>query len=86
MIERIARAKEISYESVTVTMEGNRDMLAERERGPQALDSARMKFVYRGVSQETAAYLTDAFQNKCPLYGSVAIATPDLVVEFEVAG
>lgn len=86
MIERIARAKEIAYESVTVTMEGTRDMRAERERGPQALDSARMKFVYRGVSQETAAYLTDAFQNKCPLYGSVAIATPDLTVEFEVAG
>ena len=86
MIERIARAKEIAYESVTVTMEGTRDMQMQRERGPQALDSARMKLVYRGVSQETAAYLTDAFQNKCPLFGSVAIATPDLVVEFEVAG
>ena len=86
MIERIARAESISYEHVTVTMEGTRDMRAKREPGPQALDSARLMFVYRGVSEETAAYLTDAFQNRCPLYGSVAIATPDLTVEFRVAG
>lgn len=86
MLERIARAKEIAYESVTVTMEGSRDMVKERERGPQALDRARMHFVFRGVSEETAAYLTDAFQNRCPLYGSVAIATPDTVVTWEVAG
>lgn len=85
MLERIARAKEIAYESVTVSMEGSRNMVQERARGPQALDSARMHFVYRGVSDETAAYLTDAFQNKCPLYGSVAIATPDTVVTWEVA-
>ena len=85
MLERIARAKEIAYDSVTVSMEGSRNMVQERERGPQALDSARMHFVYRGVSDETAAYLTDAFQNKCPLYGSVAIATPDTVVTWEVA-
>ena len=85
MLERIARAKEIAYESVTVSMEGSRNMVKERERGPQAFDSARMHFVYRGVSEETAAYLTDAFQNKCPLYGSVAIATPDTVVTWEVA-
>lgn len=85
MIERIARAKAIAYESLVVTMDGTRDMVKERDRGPQALDQARMHFVYRGVSDETAAYLTDAFQNKCPLYGSVAIATPDLVVTWEVA-
>ena len=85
MIERIARAKGISYDGVTVTMDGVRDMVQERERGPQSLDAARMHFVYRGVDDETAAYLTDAFQNKCPLYGSVAIATPDLTVTWEVA-
>lgn len=85
MIERIARAESIAYDGVTVTMDGTRDMRAAREPGPQSLDSARMTFVYRGVSRETAAYLTDAFQNRCPLYGSVAIATPDLTVEFEVA-
>lgn len=86
MLERIARAEAIPYESVTVSMEGTRDMRAKRERGPQSLDSARMHFTFRGISEEKAAYLTDAFQNKCPLYGSVAIATPDLTVTWDVAG
>lgn len=84
MIERIARAEAIPYEHCAVHMEATRDMLAPRERGPQAMDSARMHFVWRGISEEHAAYLTDAFQNLCPLYGSVAIATPDTVVTHEV--
>lgn len=83
MIERICRSESIAYEGVTVRMEGVRDMAAQRERGPQRLDRATMHFVYRGVSDETAAYLTDRFQNACPLYGSVAIATPDLAVTWE---
>jgi uncharacterized OsmC-like protein len=84
MIERIARAESIPYEHCSVRMEATRDMAAPRERGPQAMDSARVHFVWRGISDEHAAYLTDAFQNRCPLYGSVAIATPDTVVTHEV--
>jgi uncharacterized OsmC-like protein len=84
MIERIARAESIPYERCTVRMEATRDMSAPRERGPQAMDSARMHFTWRGISDEHAAYLTDEFQNRCPLYGSVAIATPDTVVTHEV--
>lgn len=86
MLERVARAEGIAYESFTVDFAGTRDMRAPREPGPQAMDSARMLFTFRGVSEETAAYLTDAFQNRCPLYGSVAIATPDTVVEWKVEG
>ena len=84
MIHRIARAEGLDVPWVSVRMEGTRDMEAPREPGPQALDSARMHFVYRGVTDELAAYLTDAFQNKCPLYGSVALATLDTVVTWEV--
>lgn len=84
MIHRIARAEGLPVEHVSVRMEGHRDMGAPREPGPQTLDKARMHFTYRGVSEEQAGYLTDAFQNKCPLYGSVAIATPDTEVTFEV--
>ena len=84
MIERIARAESIPYEGCTVRMEATRDMAAQRERGPQAMDSARVHFVWRGISEEDAAYLTDAFANRCPLYGSVVIATPDTVLTHEV--
>lgn len=86
MIERIARAEDISYGSCSVRMEASRDMKAPRERGPQALDSARVHFTWSGISAEHAAYLTEEFQVRCPLYGSVAIATPDTVVTHEVVG
>ena len=85
MIERICRAKEITIGGVDVHMSASRDMEAERELGNQAMDSAHMTFTYWGTDEETAAYLTDAFQNRCPLYGSVAIATPDTTVEWRLA-
>jgi uncharacterized OsmC-like protein len=84
MIERIARAESIPYAHCSVRMEATRDMLAPRERGPQAMDSARMHFTWRGIGARDAAYLTEEFQHRCPLYGSVAIATPDCVVTHEV--
>ena len=84
MIERIARAESIPYGGCTVRMEASRDMRAPRARGPQALDAARMHFVWHGISAAQAAYLTEEFQVRCPLYGSVAIATPDCTVTHEV--
>lgn len=85
MIERIARAEGIPYGSCSVRMEATRDMRAPRERGLQAMDSARVHFTWRGIAPEHAAYLTEEFRVRCPLYGSVAIATPDTVVTHEVA-
>lgn len=84
MIERIARAEAIPYAHCTVRMEATRDMGAARERGPQAMDSARMHFTWQGISERDAAYLTEEFQHRCPLYGSVAISTPDCLVTHEV--
>lgn len=84
MIERIARAEAIDYGRCSVRMEASRDMRAPRERGLQAMDSARLHFTWSGISPEHAAYLTEEFRMRCPLYGSVAIATPDCVVTHEV--
>lgn len=84
MIERIARAESIPYGGCSVRMEASRDMRAPRERGLQAMDSARLHFTWWGISAEHAAYLTEEFQLRCPLYGSVALVTPDTVVTHEV--
>jgi hypothetical protein len=38
-----------------------------------------------GVTQEQAEHLVARFQGRCPLYGSMAVATPDVAVTVRAA-
>jgi len=47
-------------------------------------NAVKLHFVLSGVSAENAATLVAGFQRRCPLYGTVAAAIPDVVVTHEL--
>src|SRR5262245_27760638 len=45
-------------------------------------NSVRLRFELEGVDEAAAADLVDGFRTRCPLYGTVATAVPDVSVEW----
>jgi uncharacterized OsmC-like protein len=82
MLERIARADGRTLGPLRAEMEASRD--PESPGQPPVLDSARLTFVFSGMSREEAGQLVETFKGRWPLYGSVAVATPDTQVDFRI--
>ena len=80
MVERLARTDNIVLEWMEVSLESYRD--ASADHGELTLyDAIRIKFEMWGVEDEDAFNLVELWKKRCPLYGSVAVATPDTTVE-----
>jgi hypothetical protein len=63
-------------------MEATRDPTSPSQ--PPVLDSAKLTFVFQGMTNEEAGNLVETFKGRSPLYGSVAVATPTTTVEYRV--
>jgi uncharacterized OsmC-like protein len=63
MVERIARTEGVPLEHVRAVMEGSRDPDAQRP-GPPTLDSAHLRFEFRGLTTEQAGQLVEAFKGR----------------------
>ena len=48
-------------------------------------NSVRLRFELDGVDEATASELIDGFKKRCPLFGTVVTAVPDVVVEWTAA-
>lgn len=81
MIERIARTDGIPLGGVRASIEASRDPDAQPEGALARFDRVRLTVTLRGVGREEGEQLIETFKRKCPLYGSVATATPDTTVE-----
>ena len=46
-------------------------------------NSVKLKFALTGVTPAQGKEIVEAFQGRCPLYGTVKVATPDVKVEIE---
>jgi uncharacterized OsmC-like protein len=62
MLERIARSEGRSLGPVRAEMEATRDPTAESQ--PPVLDSARLTFVFQGLTDEEAGQLVDTFKRR----------------------
>ncbi len=79
MVERIAAADETPLEWMDVSVEAYRD--PDKDHGELTLyDSVRVRIEMWGVSDDDAEVLTALWKARCPLYGTVAAATPDTTV------
>ena len=77
-----AAADETPLDWMDVSVEAYRD--PEQDHGELTLyDSVRVRIEMWGVSDDDAEVLTGLWKARCPLYGTVAAATPDTTVTLE---
>jgi uncharacterized OsmC-like protein len=83
MLEREARSRGIPLEQVEVAIEATR----KAEDAPPArhatFQRVALAFQLTGPSEEQAHTLVDFYEHNCPLYGSVAEATPDVSIRVD---
>jgi uncharacterized OsmC-like protein len=67
------------------------DITAALDRSSPVRDDAtvfnavRLRFAFRGVAEDVAHDLVEGFKARCPLFGTVATAVPDVDVEWTCA-
>ncbi len=77
MIERIATESEFPLRGLDVQAEGV--YVRNQETDSYTLfHSVEMRFQFKGVSEEQAETLVAIYHKRCPLYGTVATAIPDV--------
>jgi len=86
LIEVIARDQGSELGPVSGTIQARLDRAAQAREDLTLFNEIRLHFKLVGVSAVDAAQLVAGFQRRCPLYGTVAAATPAVVVTHEVAG
>lgn len=84
LVQVIAREDGLPVPTVQVNVHGTVDKARQARAGVTTFTSLRVSFRIGGVSESEAASLVERFQKRCPLYGTVAVAADDVVVELEV--
>lgn len=85
LLQVIARERGVPLETAQVTIAGTIDRSRPVRPDLSLFNSVRLKFRLTGVTREQGTELVGAFQARCPLYGTVRAATPDVQVEIETA-
>lgn len=84
IIHVIARDEKIPLERVEATIQGVIDRGNQPREDLTLFTRVRLHLALSGVEAEQAAQLVKGFQRRCPLYGTIAAATADLAVEYQV--
>lgn len=76
----IARENDIPLQRVTIAV----DAMIDRERQSRTdrshYNTVTLDIVLSGADDAQAAQLVEGFQRRCPIYGTVATATPEVIV------
>ena len=83
LLQVIARERGIPLESARVAITGTIDRSKPVRPDVSLFNSVRLKFVLTGVTSAEGAEIVGAFQLRCPLFGTVKVATPDVQVEIQ---
>ena len=82
LIHVIARDLSAPLERVAVKIHGVVDRANQGRPGVTTFNSVRLDFTLWGVSKDQAAELVNGFKGRCPLYGTVSVAVPDVQVHY----
>jgi uncharacterized OsmC-like protein len=85
LIEVFARQEEVPLQSVHVEISGELDLDDPVRSDFTVFRTVELELSLGGVTQEQAEHLVQRFQGRCPLYGSMAVATPDVRVAVSAA-
>ena len=81
----IARDQKIGLERVSVKIHGVVDRANQRRDDVTTFNSVRLDVTLWGVNQSDAGTVVEGFKRRCPLFGTVSVATPDVKVHYQVA-
>lgn len=85
LMQVIARDQEIPFERVAITVRGSVDRESQPRSDVTLFNRVRLDIRFTGPTEAQAAVLVAGFQRRCPLYGSVAVASQRIEVEFTTA-
>lgn len=85
LMQVLARNEEIPFDGVEITVRG----VVDREQQPRAdvtvFNLVQVDVTLHGPSPSQAETLVNGFQRRCPLYGSVAVASQKLEFSYRTA-
>src|SRR5262249_40564723 len=82
LIQVLARQHNVPLASIRCEIEATQDPSNPVRPDVNLFNEVNINFELGGVSQEQAQDLVDRFKRRCPLYGTVAVATPQVTVGF----
>jgi uncharacterized OsmC-like protein len=80
LVQVFARDKNLPLRSATGIISATLDRGNQSRSDVTLFNSVRLDFTLTGVSHDEGHQLVDAFKARCPLYGTLAVATPNLIV------
>ena len=86
LIQVLAKAWEMPLGAVQTEIRGTLggEAGSEAHQGVTVFDSVHLTIHLHDVDPAHATALVDGFTSRCPLYGSVKVATPEVVVDTRV--
>ena len=84
LLQVIARERNLPLETARVAITGTIDRSRPVRPDVSLFNSVRLKFFLTGVTRAQGTEIVGAFQARCPLFGTVKVATPDVHVEIEI--
>jgi uncharacterized OsmC-like protein len=84
VIQVLARKGGIPLESSAVTVRGVIDLQQQPHSHVTVFSSIEIDASLRGPTPEQAAELVAGFQRRCPVYGSLAVASGSIIVRHRV--
>ena len=85
LVEVIAKETNVSIAGASVKVHGFLDRSRQARPDVTVFNSMQMDFVIRGTDLASAKGLVAAFQKRCPIYGSMAVAIGDVTVNVTTA-
>ena len=80
LVQVFAREKNLPLRSATGIISAILDRSNQARSDVTLFNSVRLDFTLAGVSQDEGHQLVNAFKARCPLYGTLAVATPTVEV------
>ena len=85
LLQVIAKDRGVPLQTARVAITGTIDRSRPVRPDLTLFNSVRLKFSLTGVTPSQGRDIVEGFQGRCPLYGTVRAATPDVQVEIETA-
>jgi uncharacterized OsmC-like protein len=84
LIHVIAKNEGVPLARVRVTINGLVDRGNQSRPNVTTFNTVRLAFTLGGTDPARAGDLVEGFKKRCPLYGTVSIACPDVKVEYKL--
>jgi len=81
LLQVIAKDRGVPLQTARVAITGTIDRSRPVRPDLTLFNSVRLKFQLTGVTPAQGKDIVEGFQGRCPLYGTVRAATPDVQVE-----